>query len=85
MEELSARDKAYEELPECLDGPEGCEGAVEYRMALSGTGRPFPRCEKHWDERLDEQERINDAYPDSPCAPDWYDESYAGEHWDEDY
>ena len=39
---------------------------VEYRMALSMTGRSFPRCDKHWQQRLDEQERINERYPDSP-------------------
>jgi hypothetical protein len=70
---------------ECLDGPDGCSGDVEYRMPLSSTGKPFPRCEKHWDERLDEQERINERYPDSPCAPSWFDESYAGERWDDEY
>jgi len=67
----------------CLDGPEGCEGAVEYRMALSPTGRQFPRCDKHWDERLDEQERINERYP--VLQPSDFDPLYAGERWDEDY
>jgi hypothetical protein len=43
---------------ECLDGPDQCEGNVEYRTALSATGRSFPRCDLHWDERLEEQERI---------------------------
>ncbi len=71
---------------DCLDhGRTPCEGPVEYRMPLSGTGRSFPRCAKHWDERLAEQERINRDYPDSPIAPSWFDESAAGEHWDEDY
>lgn len=70
---------------DCLDGPEGCEGAVEYRTPLSGTGCAFPRCDKHWDERLDRQERINRDYPDSPVPPSWFDESYAGERWDDDY
>lgn len=69
---------------DCLNGPEGCEGEVEYRHPLSGTGRPFPRCEKHWDERLTEQERITSAYPDSPSPPDWFDPAYAGETWDDE-
>lgn len=71
--------------PECLDGPRDCAGAVEYRTPLSGTGRSFPRCDAHWEKRLDTQERINRDYPDSPAAPRWFDPSYAGEHWDEDY
>lgn len=69
---------------DCLDGPEDCAGPVEYRMPLSGTGKAFPRCEKHWDKRLDEQERISRDYPDSPSPPAWFDPSYAGERWDED-
>jgi hypothetical protein len=70
--------------PRCLQhGPE-CAGTVEYRMPLSGTGRAFPRCDFHWDKRLDAQERNTAAYPDSPCAPSWHDEANAGERWDED-
>jgi hypothetical protein len=69
----------------CLDSGEDCNGEVEYRMPLSGTGKSFPRCNFHWDKRLDAQERINDKYPDSPIAPDWFDPSIAGESWDEDY
>lgn len=68
---------------ECLNfEPAECRGTVEYRMALSMTGRSFPRCDKHWQQRLDEQERINERYPDSPFAPAGFDPSYAGESWD---
>lgn len=69
--------------PECIDGPDGCKGPTEYRMALSGTGRAFPRCDKHWSDRLDLEDRINERYPTH--APSDFDPSYAGEHWDEDY
>lgn len=73
------------ELPECLDGPsERCGGAVEYRMALSASGKSFPRCDRHWSERLKEQERIDRDYPDSPNPPSWFDPSAAGERWDDD-
>lgn len=68
----------------CLNEDADCKGEVEYRMALSSTGRSFPRCDHHWRLRLDEQERINRDYPDSPVAPSWFDPSYAGESWDED-
>lgn len=69
---------------ECLDRHDGkCEGEVEYRMALSPTGKQFPRCEHHWGERLEEQERINERYPTH--QPSDFDPLYAGESWDEDY
>ena len=71
------------EALECLDGPDGCEGKIEYRMALSGTGTPFPRCDKHWGERLDKQEEWDRDYPDSPIAPAWFDPMAAGEVWDD--
>jgi hypothetical protein len=69
--------------PTCLqDGPD-CQGAVEYRMPLSGTGKPFARCDHHWNLRLIEQDRINRTYPTH--APADFDPSYAGERWDDDY
>jgi hypothetical protein len=78
--------------PECLDNPgpdmgleERCSGPVEYRMPLSPSGKPFPRCERHWADRLDRQEQINARYPDSPFPPPGFDPAYAGEHWDYDY
>ena len=61
-----------------------CAGAVEFRLPLSGTGRSFPRCDRHWADRLDEQERISRDYPDSPLAPAWFDPMAAGERWDEE-
>lgn len=54
-------------------------------MPLSATGRSFPRCEAHWEERLDRQAEINERYPDTPIAPSWFDPSYAGERWNDDY
>lgn len=69
----------------CLDQARGgCSGPVEWRDPLTATGRSFARCEKHWDARLDEQERILERYPDSPVAPSWFDPAYAGERWDDD-
>ena len=71
----------------CLDdyGKGECAGEVEYRFPLSGTGRSFPRCDKHWDVRLDAQDRINRDYPDSDTPPSWFDPTAAGERWDDDY
>ena len=57
-----------EEL-ECLDQYQGeCKGTVEYRPAMSPSGREFPRCEKHFDARYKEQERISRTYG----TPMWY-------------
>lgn len=67
----------------CLDEYMGnCSGTVEYRFALSGTGKSFPRCDGHWSERLDRQDEINKRYPDSPMAPSDFDPTFAGEVWD---
>jgi hypothetical protein len=69
---------------ECLDDSALCSGPVEHRMALSGTGISYPRCDFHWDKRLAEQERINLRYPPHPPA-DWSPDD-AGEAWyEEDY
>jgi hypothetical protein len=68
----------------CLDGPEGCGGPVERRAPLSSTGRSHSRCERHWNERLKVQARINEDYPDSPVPPAWFDPAAAGETWDDE-
>jgi hypothetical protein len=72
----------------CLDASgdflndQECSGTIEYRTPLSATGRSFPRCAKHWTERLDVQEGINRRYPTH--APSDFDPAYAGESWEED-
>ena len=73
-------------MPECLDYgrlDDPCEGAVEFRVALSGTGRSVPRCERHWEQRLALQDEINARYPQQ--QPSDFDPSYAGERWDDEY
>lgn len=73
----------HTEIPTCLNQSEDCTGPVEYRMPLSGTGVPFPRCDKHWDDRLELERGLRERYPEQPPA-DWSPLD-AGEHWDEDY
>lgn len=70
---------------ECIefDGGDECSGPVEFRMALSATGRAYPRCEFHWSRRLDLEDELNRRYPPTPPS-DWSPLD-AGEHWDEDY
>jgi len=70
------------EIATCVDGPDGCAGTVEFRYPLSPSGRPFPRCDRHWEARLNEQERINVTYP--TLQPADFDPGYAGERWDEE-
>lgn len=70
-----------------IDGE--CEGEVSYYQTLSGSGAVYPRCEKgyaEYVERVQPQiDAVNERYPDSPNAPDWFDPTYAGESWDDDY
>lgn len=77
----------YIEPLKCLERHDNaCTGAVEMRFPLSGTGRSFPRCDGHWSKRLALQEEITRRYaPNSDVPPAWFDPTYAGERWDEDY
>lgn len=71
----------------CVNSGPDCAGAYEYRMPLSGTGKSFLRCDHHWSERLDVEERTRERYghPDSVMPPSDFDPTYAGESWDGDY
>ncbi len=83
-DDLLTADEA--EVLTCLEwfpAEDKCSGPVEYRFALSATGVSFPRCDKHWSERLTVQEGINRRYP--AHAPSDWSPLDAGEHWDEDY
>lgn len=74
-----------QDVPECLDRHKGgCEGNVEWRPSLTGTGTPIARCDHHWQQRLEWQEQHTSVYPDSPIPPAWFDPEAAGERWDED-
>lgn len=68
---------------DCISGRgEECSGRVGWRMSLSGTGIPYPRCDRHWRGRLDVEDRLNRDYPDSPYPPAWFDPTAIGETWD---
>jgi len=74
-----------DEVVECLDwrrNENECAGEVEFRMPLSGTGRSFPRCDKHWKARLVRQAEIEARYPQH--APSDWSPLDAGESWEED-
>jgi hypothetical protein len=64
-------------------GRQDCRGAVDFRESLTGTGTPTIRCDGHWADRLDLQDRHRRAGYDSPTPPGWFDSTYAGESWNE--
>lgn len=70
----------------CLEEREGdCQGAVEIRESLTGTGTPMERCDHHHEKAVDRVQAIQQRYPDSSTPPAWFDATAAGERWDEDY
>jgi hypothetical protein len=84
MSSLDVDDEVDVDL-ECInrgDDDDTCKGAVEYRTPLSGTGKPFPRCDHHWDVRLKQEEGLRQRYPEQPPS-DWSPLD-CGEVWDED-
>lgn len=76
----------YGDFEECLDGPQGCEGEVFARAALSGSGCAYVRCDKHFDDHVarvgPRMAELREQYPDSAMPPSWFDPAYAGEVWD---
>lgn len=70
---------------ECVDSGvdgAGCAGVVRAREALSASGVRFPRCDRHWEIRLDRERELRARYPLSPPR-DWSPLD-AGEAWSED-
>jgi hypothetical protein len=67
---------------ECIDeGMDDCSGPVEWHSVDPGRAQAFPRCEKHWGERLDRRENSIERYEFSDVPPDWFDPANAGEEW----
>lgn len=69
--------------PVCTKRGDECEGAVGWHESLAGTGGVHSWCEHHWGEICDAYERNRELM--SPTPAPWFDESYAGESWDEDW
>lgn len=69
----------------CLNYDQGnCSGPTRTRWSRSGLTQSVKcdGCQHDLDERLDDVQR---RYPDSSVAPSWFDPTYAGESWDDDY
>ncbi|ORX19440.1 hypothetical protein [Mycobacterium xenopi] len=77
---------AYFDDDECLDGPQDCEGETFPRLALSGSGESYPRCDHHYALYVERLQPVMDdiarRYP--VMAPPDFDPYYAGESWEED-
>lgn len=61
-----------------------CEGDVFTRYSRSGM-TSSRKCESHWQHHNDVLDGISRRYPDSSVAPAWFDPTYAGERWSDDY
>ena len=70
---------------ECMDEHlEDCRGPVTMHSIDPGRTGAFPRCDKHWADRLRRRENSMEKYENSDVAPSWFDPMAAGERWDED-
>lgn len=58
-----------------------CSGEVNYHSIDPGRLSAFPRCDKHWGERLQRRENSLERYENSDVVPNWFDPTYAGEQW----
>jgi hypothetical protein len=70
---------AQREVLECVNGPDGCSGPAALRAPLPGALRGFPRCEQHYQERLELETDLGRRYPTLPPR-DWS-PADAGETW----
>jgi hypothetical protein len=68
---------------ECLEYGPDCSGPVELHWA--GGQRSWPRCTHHGEQRRERYENSLERYADSDVVPDWFDPTYAGERWEDDY
>lgn len=73
-------------MSECIEGPQGCAGETHERLALSGSGMRFARCDHHYELYVERTQPIiddiNRRYPQQRPAD--FDPMYAGERWDEE-
>ncbi|KQP62935.1 hypothetical protein [Nocardioides sp. Leaf285] len=78
-------------LTECLnfafqdqaEPGERCGGEVW--MRISSGGSRFLKCEACHTRTQAKIAAVRDRYPDSDTAPAWFDPTYAGERWNDDY
>lgn len=61
-----------------------CKGEVGTYWSRSGL-TSTKRCEGHQRAHEEVLDGIANRYPDSDMAPSWFDPTYAGESWSDDY
>ena len=67
---------------ECVEDPDECQGEVAYHSVDPGRATAAPRCDKHWQQRLQRRENSIERFENSDVPPAWFDPSIAGESWD---
>ena len=62
------------ETLECLDdyGDGECSGPIEFHSIDPGRTKAFPRCQRHWNRRLDARENSIEKYENSDVPPPWF-------------
>lgn len=83
LDEFGDEDLSVDEELECLDESKDCRGDVT--MWTTDGLKYWPRCEFHGERRLASYENSIERYANSDVAPSWFDPTYAGERWDDDY
>jgi hypothetical protein len=53
---------------DCLDGPEGCKGETFPRLALSGSGDSYSRCDQHYDLYVERVQPQAVGFGETPLA-----------------
>lgn len=68
---------------ECIDdhGEGTCAGPVAYHSVDPGRASAPPRCDRHWERRLERRENSIERYENSDVPPPWFDPTIAGEEW----
>ena len=87
LEAASQPPQTLHALSDCIDASQSpCAGEHFPRLALSGSGERYTRCDAHYDAYVARTQPILDdirrRYP--ACPPADFDPTYAGEAWGED-
>lgn len=69
----------------CINESPECEGEVELRPAPPMGEKSYARCEYHQAQRWARYDGSLEQEAQSPVPPDWFDPSFAGERWDDEY
>ncbi len=74
------KDKTMTDICEDYDRDRDCTA-----IAVESTPAGRLVCARHAEAFWAARAEIDRNYPDSDCAPSWFDPSFAGERWEDDY